>query len=127
MVFQSYYKMPAPQTAQEETGNVAHNGSLIPDSGARRDGACPGTRVAVSVFDWTDSAAHPKEIAFFDRGPVDATRMASGEDVVGLLVQRRDRQLWRSLGASTSWSSRLERVDFAANEIDAAKSVRFDE
>ena len=31
----------------------------------------------ISVFDWTD-AAHPKEIAFFDRGPVDSTRMAMG-------------------------------------------------
>ena len=31
----------------------------------------------ISVFDWTD-AAHPQEIAFFDRGPVDSTRMAMG-------------------------------------------------
>jgi hypothetical protein len=29
------------------------------------------------VFDWTD-AAHPKEIAFFDRGPADSTKMAAG-------------------------------------------------
>jgi hypothetical protein len=28
----------------------------------------------VSVFDFTDSA-HPREIAFFDRGPIDATRL----------------------------------------------------
>ena len=27
----------------------------------------------ISVFDWTD-VAKPKEIAFFDRGPLDATR-----------------------------------------------------
>ena len=31
----------------------------------------------LSVFDWTD-VDHPKEIAFFDRGPVDGTRMVSG-------------------------------------------------
>jgi hypothetical protein len=31
----------------------------------------------LSVFDWTD-IDHPKEIAFFDRGPVDANRMAMG-------------------------------------------------
>jgi len=31
----------------------------------------------LSVFDWTD-AKHPKEIAYFDRGPVDSTEMASG-------------------------------------------------
>jgi hypothetical protein len=69
--FQSYYKMPAVQTPQENC--VAHNGSLIP---------IPGRDVMVqawyqgglSVFDWTD-AAHPKEIAFFDYGPMDSTRM----------------------------------------------------
>ena len=31
----------------------------------------------LSVFDWTD-IDHPQEIAFYDRGPVDATRMAMG-------------------------------------------------
>jgi hypothetical protein len=31
----------------------------------------------ISVFDWTD-AAHPKEIAFFDRGPNDSTRAVGG-------------------------------------------------
>jgi len=55
---------------------VAHNGSVIP---------IPGRDVMVqswyqgglSVFDWTD-IAHPKEIAYFDRGPVDANRMVMG-------------------------------------------------
>src|SRR5207244_3327659 len=37
-------------------------------------GWCQG---GISVFDWTDPA-HPKEIAFFDRGPVDSTKLASG-------------------------------------------------
>ena len=36
----------------------------------------------ISVFDWTD-AAHPKEIAFFDRGPVDSTQHGDGRLVVG--------------------------------------------
>ena len=31
----------------------------------------------LSVFDWTD-IDHPKEIAYFDRGPVDAGRMVMG-------------------------------------------------
>jgi LVIVD repeat-containing protein len=74
MKFHSYYKLPAPQTSLENC--VAHNGSMIP---------IPGRDVMVqswyqgglSVFDWTD-IDHPKEIAFFDRGPVDATRMAMG-------------------------------------------------
>jgi hypothetical protein len=74
MKFHAYYKMPAPQTSLENC--VAHNGSMIP---------IPGRDVMVqswyqgglSVFDWTD-IDHPKEIAFFDRGPVDGTRMAMG-------------------------------------------------
>jgi hypothetical protein len=31
----------------------------------------------VSVFDWTD-IDHPQEIAYYDRGPIDATRMVMG-------------------------------------------------
>ena len=37
MQFKSYYKLPAPQTSFENC--VAHNGSLIPDSRPRGDGA----------------------------------------------------------------------------------------
>ncbi|HEY2067150.1 MAG TPA: hypothetical protein VGG84_14440, partial [Gemmatimonadaceae bacterium] len=74
MQFQSYYKMPAPQTQYENC--VAHNGSLIPIPG--RDVMVQSWyQGGISVFDWTDPA-HPREIAFFDRGPVDSTRMASG-------------------------------------------------
>ena len=74
MTFQSYYKMPAPQTPFENC--VAHNGSLIPIPG--RDIMVQGWyQGGISVFDWTDPA-HPKEIAFFDRGPVDSTKLASG-------------------------------------------------
>ncbi|PYP18572.1 MAG: hypothetical protein DMD54_04930 [Gemmatimonadetes bacterium] len=70
MTFQSYYKMLAPQTANENC--VAHNGSLIPVPG--RDIMVQSWyQGGISVFDWTD-AAHPKEIAFFDRGPVDGTK-----------------------------------------------------
>ena len=29
------------------------------------------------MFDWTD-VNHPQEIAYFDRGPIDAKRMAMG-------------------------------------------------
>ena len=68
LVFRSYYKMPAPQTELENC--VAHNGSLIPVPG--RDIMVQGWyQGGVSVFDFTDSAK-PVEIAFFDRGPIDA-------------------------------------------------------
>jgi uncharacterized protein (DUF305 family) len=62
-----YYKMPAPQTEQENC--VAHNGSLVPVPG--RDILVQAWyQGGISVFDFTDSA-NPVEIAFFDRGPVD--------------------------------------------------------
>ncbi|MGE5802909.1 MAG: LVIVD repeat-containing protein, partial [Gemmatimonadota bacterium] len=63
MTFRSYYKLSAAQTANENC--VAHNGSLIPVPG-RDIMAQSWYQGGVSVFDWTD-AAHPKEIAFFDR------------------------------------------------------------
>ena len=72
--FASYYKMPAPQTEQENC--VAHNGSLIPVPG--RDIMVQAWyQGGVSVFDFTDSA-RPIEIAFFDRGPVDPSRLVLG-------------------------------------------------
>jgi uncharacterized protein (DUF305 family) len=72
--FRSYYKMPAPQVDEENC--VAHNGSIIP---------VPGRDILVqawyqgglSVIDFTDSA-NPVEIAFFDRGPIDAEDMIVG-------------------------------------------------
>jgi hypothetical protein len=74
MEFRSYYKIPNTQTSQENC--VAHNGSLIP---------VPGRDIMVqawyqgglSVFDFSDSA-NPKELAFFDRGPVSPTTLISG-------------------------------------------------
>ena len=120
MQFQSYYKLPAPQTPQENC--VAHNGSLIP---------IPGRDVMVqawyqgglSVFDWTD-AAHPKEIAFFDRGPVDSTQMASGGYwstywYNGVIVGS---EISRGLDIFELKPSGF----ISQNEIDAAKSVHLD-
>ena len=74
LVFKGYYKMPAPQTDQENC--VAHNGSLIPVPG--RDVMVHAWyQGGVSVFDFTDSAK-PVEIAFFDRGPIDAKNLILG-------------------------------------------------
>jgi hypothetical protein len=71
MTFRSYYKLPAPQTPQENC--VAHNGSLIPIPG--RDVMVQGWyQGGISVFDWTDPA-RPVEIAYFDRGPMDSTTL----------------------------------------------------
>ncbi len=62
----AYFKMPAAQTDQENC--VAHNGSLVPVPG--RDIMVQGWyQGGVDVFDFTD-AMHPREIAYFDRGPI---------------------------------------------------------
>ena len=72
--FGGYYKLPAPQTEQENC--VAHNGSIIPVPG--RDIMVQAWyQGGVSVFDFTDSA-HPVEIAYFDRGPIDAKTLITG-------------------------------------------------
>ncbi|HEY9382775.1 MAG TPA: hypothetical protein VIP80_04600 [Gemmatimonadales bacterium] len=120
MTFQGYYKLPVAQTIQENC--VAHNGSLIPIPG-RDIMAQAWYQGGISVFDWTD-AAHAKEIAFFDRGPMDSTRMLLGGPwsvywYNGVLVSS---EILRGLDI-------LELTPSAAisqNEIDAAKTVRFE-
>ena len=72
--FRSHYKLPAPQTEHENC--VAHNGSLVPVPG--RDIMVQAWyQGGISVFDFTDSS-NPIEIAFFDRGPIDAERFVMG-------------------------------------------------
>jgi hypothetical protein len=120
MVFQSYYKLPAPQTKEENC--VAHNGSLIPIPG--RDVMVQAWyQGGISVFDWTD-AARPKEIAFFDRGPADSTHMAMGGSwsaywYNGSIVSS---EIARGLDIFELTPSQF----ISQNEINAAKSVHFD-
>lgn len=72
--FGGYYKLPAPQSEQENC--VAHNGSIVPVPG--RDLFVQAWyQGGVSVMDFTDSR-NPAEIAYFDRGPVDAEDMVMG-------------------------------------------------
>ena len=120
MRFESYYKLPAPQTPQENC--VAHNGSLIPipDRDVMVQAWYQG---GISVFDFTD-AKNPREIAFFDRGPVDATRMASGGSWSAYW--------YNGVIVSSEISRGLDIFELAPsafltqNEIDAARTVRFD-
>jgi hypothetical protein len=70
----SYYKMPAPQTELENC--VAHNGSLVPIPG-RDILAQAWYQGGVSLVDFTDPT-HPFEIAYFDRGPLDAEKRSMG-------------------------------------------------
>ena len=120
MHFESYYKMPAAQTPQENC--VAHNGSLVPIPG--RDVMVQAWyQGGISVFDFTDPD-RPTEIAFFDRGPVDATRMGNGGSwsaywYNGVIVSS---EISRGLDVLELTPSAF----LTQNEIDAAKTVRFD-
>ena len=74
LTLESYYKMPAAQT--EEENCVAHNGSLVPVPG--RDILIQGWyQGGLSIMDFTDGT-HPYEMAFFDRGPTDAVQHIIG-------------------------------------------------
>ena len=120
MHFKSYFKMPAPQTSFENC--VAHNGSLIPIPG--RDVMVQAWyQGGISVFDWTDPS-HPTEIAFFDRGPMDATKFVdagywSAYWYNGYIVGS---EIARGLDLFELKPSAF----ISQNEIDAAKSVHFD-
>ena len=120
LTFQSYYKMPAAQTQFENC--VAHNGSLIPVPG-REIMVQAWYQGGISVFDWTD-AAHPKEIAFFDRGPVDSTRMGSGGAwssywYNGVIVSS-------EIGRGLDILALTPNPWLTQNEIDAANLVHYD-
>jgi hypothetical protein len=118
LTFHSYYKLPAAQSSLENC--VAHNGSLIP---------IPGRDIMVqswyqgglSMFDWTD-IDHPKEIAYFDRGPVNAERMQMGGTwsaywYNGVIVSS---EIARGLDVYEL----IPNANLSENELAAAKTVK---
>jgi len=120
MTFKSYYKLPVPQTSNENC--VAHNGTLIPVPG--RDIMAQGWyQGGISVFDWTDPS-HPKEIAFFDRGPMDSTKLVGAGSwsaywYNGYILSS---EIARGLDILELKPGPL----LSQNEIDAAKLIHFD-
>ncbi len=72
--YRGTYKLPAPQGETENC--VAHNGSIIPVPG-RDIFVQAWYQGGLSVIDFTDPA-NPFEIAYFDRGPVDADQLITG-------------------------------------------------
>jgi hypothetical protein len=112
----SHYKIPAPQTSNENC--VAHNGSLIP---------VPGRDIMVqawyqgglSVFDFTNASA-PKEIAYFDRGPITPNRLtlAGFWSAYWYNGHIYGSEIGRGLDILTLTPS----ADLTQNEIDAATS-----
>jgi hypothetical protein len=120
MHFQSYYKLSAPQTPEENC--VAHNGSLIPVPG-RDIMSQAWYQGGVSVFDWTD-VKHPMEIAFFDRGPLKPDEMVLGGSwsaywYNGVIVSS---EITRGLDIFELVPNAL----LTQNEIDAAKTAHLD-
>jgi hypothetical protein len=120
MTQRGYFKIPAPQTDQENC--VAHNGSLIPVPG--RDILVQGWyQGGLSVFDFTDPS-NPKEIAFFDRGPMDSTKLYlsgfwAGYWYNGLIYGD---EIGRGLDILELKPSEF----LSQNEIDAAKLIHVD-
>ena len=117
----SFYKLPAPQTEQENC--VAHNGSLIPVPG--RDLFVQSWyQGGISIMDFTDPR-HPFEVGFFDRGPVDAAKAVQAGQwssywYNGLIYGS---EIARGLDILELKPSQY----LSQNEIDAAKLVRFDQ
>ena len=114
----SYYKLPA---AQGDTENcVAHNGSLVPVPG-RDIEVQAWYQGGISVMDFTD-AAHPFEIAYFDRGPIDPKMLVLGGDwsaywYNGLIFGS---EIARGLDIFELTPTKF----LTQNEIDAAKTVQ---
>ena len=118
LTFASYYKLPA---AQSDTENcVAHNGSLIPVPG-RDIEVQAWYQGGVSVMDFTD-AAHPFEIAYFDRGPIDSKMLVLGGEWSAYWYNG---DIYGSEIARGLDIFELTPTKFLTqNEIDAAKTVR---
>ena len=119
-VFKSYVKMPAAQTNQENC--VSHLPSLVPVPG--RDIITQAWyQAGVSVIDFTDSA-NPKEIGYYDRGPISSASLVLGG-------------LWSSYYYNGRiFGSEIARgfdvwnltptAELSTNEIAAAAEVQFD-
>jgi len=121
LTFASYYKMPA---AQSDSANcVAHNGSLIPVPG-RDIEVQAWYQGGVSVVDFTDPA-HPFEIAYFDRGPIDPKMLILGGEWSAYWYNG---HIYGSEIARGLDVFELEPTKFLTqNEIDAAKTVHVSE
>jgi hypothetical protein len=117
----SYYKLPA---AQGDTENcVAHNGSLIPVPG-RDIEVQAWYQGGVSIMDFTDPS-HPFEIAYFDRGPIDAKTLILGGDWSAYWYNGYiyGSEIARGLDVFSLTPTKF----LTRNEIDAAASVHVNE
>jgi hypothetical protein len=129
MTEHAFFKIPSAQTAQENC--VSHNGGLVPVPG--RDIMVQGWyQGGIDAIDFTDPN-HPFEIAFSDRGPVDAPPAAGDTSS----ISRQRGSIGGSWGAyyynGYVYSSELARgfdvyeltptSQLSANELAAAKLI----
>ena len=121
MTQHGYFKMPAAQTNTENC--VSHNGGLVPVPG--RDIMVQGWyQGGVNVFDFTDPA-RPVEIAYFDRGPVNAETLVVGGSWGAYY--------WNGYVYSSELSRGLDVLELvpgehlSRNELEAAKLARMEE
>ncbi|MEO5816771.1 MAG: hypothetical protein ABIT20_15970 [Gemmatimonadaceae bacterium] len=128
----AYFKLPSAQSAQENC--VSHNGGLLPVPG--RDIMVQGWyQGGVDVSDFTDPD-HPFEIAYFDRGAVDAPP-APGDTAVansrsrGTIGGSWGAYYWNGYVYSSEMARGLDILELtpsdklSANELAAAKLVHF--
>ncbi len=116
--FASYYKLPAAQTESENC--VAHNGSLVPVPG-RDIKVQAWYQGGISVMDFTDPSS-PTEIAYFDRGPIDAKMLMMGGSWSAYWYNGRiySSEIARGLDIFELTPTKF----LSQNEIDAAKAVQ---
>ncbi|ADL02263.1 LVIVD repeat-containing protein [Brevundimonas subvibrioides] len=117
---QAFHKLPAPQGTTENC--VAHNGSLIPVPG--RDLMVQAWyQGGISIMDFTDPLK-PIEIAYFDRGPIEAERLVVGGDWSAYWMNGRiyGSEIARGLDVLKLVPSEY----LSAAEIAAAEAVRDD-
>jgi hypothetical protein len=122
--FQSYFKMPAVQTPQENC--VAHNGSIVPVPG--RDIMVQAWyQGGVSVIDFTDTA-NPVEIAYLDRGPIDEPN-PTGLNLGGYwsTYWYNGNVLGSEIARGFDSLALLPSGWLSANEIEAAGEIQLDE
>lgn len=127
----AYFKIPTGQAANENC--VSHNGGLVPVPG--RDIMVQGWyQGGVNVIDFTDPD-RPIEIAYFDRGPIDAPR-APGDTAArgrGTIGGSWGAYWYNGLIYSSEMARGLDILELqpshylSANELEAARLVRYEQ
>lgn len=125
----AYFKIPTAQSPQENC--VSHNGGLIPVPG--RDIMVQGWyQGGVDIIDFTDPDK-PVEIAFFDRGPVDAPAAEANTRQRGTIAGSWGAYWYNGYVYSSEMARGLDILEvlpsdqLSANELAAAKLVRMEE